>query len=178
MTAGSYGYGAMRATDADRDNVRTILQDAHAEGRLTWEEFDARTTALMSAQTYDQLATLTADLPNRIPAATPQVYQPMPFGAQRPTNGLAVAALICGVCQIFFWFLAGIPAIVLGHMARRQIRQTGEAGEGMALAGLILGYIGLILGVLFTIGIVVAVVVATHGHSHMIYPLPSLSPGP
>ena len=50
MTAGGYGYGPMRATDADRENVRQILQDAHAQGRLSWDEFDSRTTALLNAQ--------------------------------------------------------------------------------------------------------------------------------
>jgi hypothetical protein len=163
--SGGYGYGSMRATDADRENVRTILQDAHAQGRLSWDEFDSRTTALMNAQTYGQLAELTSDLPDRIPAAPPQVYQQAPFGAQRPTNGMAIAALICGVCQIFFWFLTGIPAIVLGHMARRQIRQTGEAGDGMALAGMILGYIGLVLTILLAVGIVIAVIAASHSHA-------------
>jgi hypothetical protein len=48
----------------------------------------------------------------------------------RPTNGLAVAVLTF------------IPAIVCGHLARAQIRRTGEAGGGLALAGLILGYVG------------------------------------
>src|SRR5579859_3844970 len=119
MTAGNYGYGSMRATDADRENVRQILQDAHAQGRLSWDEFDTRSTALVNAQTYGQLTELTSDLPSRIPAAQPQVFQPgsygpgpQQFGAQRATNGMAIAALICGVCQIFFWFFSGIPAIV------------------------------------------------------------------
>jgi hypothetical protein len=60
---------------------------------------------------------------------------------------MAIASLICGCAQVFFWVIAGIPAIILGHIARRQIRQTGEAGDGMALAGLILGYIGIVLGI-------------------------------
>ena len=59
----------------------------------------------------------------------------------RPTNGLAVAALVCGVAQ-FVVVLTFIPAIVCGHLARAQIRRTGEAGGGLALAGLILGYVG------------------------------------
>ena len=180
MTAGSYGYGSMRATDADRENVRTVLQDAHAEGRLTWEEFDSRSTTLLQAQTYDQLATLTADLPNRIAASPPQMYPypPAQYGAQS-TNGLAIAALICGVCQVFFWFLTGVPAIVLGHMARKQIRQTGEAGDGLALAGLILGYIGVALGVLFGIFIVIVVVAAVHGTGvNPGPPVPGGPPGP
>jgi hypothetical protein len=178
MTAGGYGYGygSMRASDQDRDNVRSILQDAHAEGRLSWDEFDARTTALMNAQTYDQLATLTADLPNRLPYAPPRAYQPAPYGGQRPTNNLAIAALICGVGQLFFWFVAGIPAIVLGHIARRQIRQTGEAGDGMALAGLILGYVGLVFTVLAIIGIAVAVSRAAPSIQHS-FPGPPPPPG-
>lgn len=189
MTAGNYGYGAMRATDADRENVRQILQDAHAQGRLSWDEFDSRTTALLNAQTYGQLAELTADLPNRVPGMPPQTYQPQQFGAQayggqqygvqpfgvRQTNGLAIAALICGVSQVFVWFLAGIPAIVLGHMARKQIRQTGEQGDGMALAGMILGYIGMALTVLLVIIIVIIGIAAAHsaGNFNPNPPLPS-----
>jgi len=161
----------MRATDADRENVRSILQQAYAEGRLNWTDFDARTSALMNAQTYDQLAALTADLPSRIPVSPPQVYQPMPSGLQRPTNGLAVASLACGVGQIFVWFFGAIAAIILGHMARRQIRQTGEAGDGMALAGMVLGYVGLALSVIGTIAFVALVVFAT---SH----IPNVQPGP
>jgi hypothetical protein len=38
--------------------------------------------------------------------------------------------------------LATIPAVVCGHVARSQIRRTGEQGAGLALAGLILGWIG------------------------------------
>jgi Domain of unknown function (DUF4190)/Domain of unknown function (DUF1707) len=165
MTAGNYGYGSMRATDADRESVRQILQDAHAQGRLSWDEFDSRTTALLNAQTYGQLAELTTDLPNRIVGTSPQVYQQPQFAGRRSTNGMAIAALICGVCQIFFWFLAGIPAVVLGHLARRQIRQTGEDGDGMALAGMILGYIGLALTALFVIIIVIAAVAVSHSPS-------------
>lgn len=166
MTAGGYGYGygSMRATDADRENVRSILQDAHAQGRLSWDEFDTRTTALLNSQTYDQLSGLTADLPNRFAGSPLSPYPQTSLGVQRSTtNGLAIAALICGVCQVFFWFLAAIPAIVLGHMARKQIRQTGEAGDGMALAGMILGYIGLGLTVLFVIIFVAAV--SRYGHA-------------
>lgn len=183
MTAGNYGYGAMRATDADRENVRQILQDAHAQGRLSWDELDSRTTALLNAQTYGQLAELTADLPNRIPGMPSAMYQPQPYGGQQygvrqygagSTNGLAIAALICGVCQVFFWFLAGVPAIVLGHMARKQIRQTGEQGDGMALAGMILGYIGMALTVLFVIIIVIIAIAAAHSGSNFNpNPLPS-----
>jgi hypothetical protein len=93
----------------------------------------------------------------------PPGYQPAGYPpAWRPTNQMAIAALVCGCAQIFFWLLAAIPAIILGHMARRQIRQTGEAGDGMALAGLILGYAGLVLSIGGIIAIIALVAVASH----------------
>src|SRR5258708_36402643 len=72
------------------------------------------------------------------------------YPVARPTNGLAIAALVCGIAQ-FAVGVTFIPAIICGHMARRQIRETGEGGDGMALAGLILGYVG---GVLLIVGVV------------------------
>ena len=154
MTAGS--YGSMRATDADRDGVHTLLQAAYADGRLTWDEFDSRSTSLMEAKTYDQLGALTADLRQPVP------YRPGTHPAVMPrTNQMAVASLVCGLCQIFFWFVAGVPAIIFGHVARRQIRQTGEGGGGMATAGLIMGYIG-VLGPI--IGLILAVAAFSAHH--------------
>jgi hypothetical protein len=93
------------------------------------------------------------------PGGYPQPgYQGMPMwtgGTGYPstqTNGLAIASLVCGIAQIVgLGPLVGIPAIILGHVARGRIRQTGEQGAGMALAGLILGYVGLVLTVLFVV---------------------------
>lgn len=53
----------IRASDMDREGVVTILRDAHAEGRLTLEEFDERTSAAYAAKTWGELADLTTDLP-------------------------------------------------------------------------------------------------------------------
>jgi hypothetical protein len=149
MTAGS--YGSMRATDADRESVHGLLQTAYADGRLTWDEFDQRSSSLMQAKTYDQLGALTADLRQPVP------YRPgvNPVVVPR-TNQMAVASLVCGLCQVFFWFVAGVPAIVFGHVARRQIRQSGEAGGGMALAGLIMGYVGVLVPLIALIAAVAA----------------------
>jgi hypothetical protein len=134
MTVSS--YGSMRATDADRDQVHEVLRSAYAEGRLTWEEFDDRSSALLRAKTYGQLAGLTADLYR---PASPAPYHALPVPAER-ANSLAVASLTSGLLQFPFMALAGIPAIVCGHLARHQIRRTGERGEGMATTGLVLGY--------------------------------------
>ena len=73
------------------------------------------------------------------------------------TNGLAIASLACGIAQFAFGPMATIPAIVLGHVARHQIRRTGEQGAGLALAGLVLGWAAVILGIVL---IVVALTMA------------------
>jgi competence protein ComGC len=65
-------------------------------------------------------------------------------GAQTDTK--AVLSLIFGILSLtVLWILAGIPAVILGHMSRSSIRKRmGELkGEGMALAGLIMGYISI-----------------------------------
>jgi len=70
------------------------------------------------------------------PAAygAPPGYGP-PVIMNPATNGMAIAALICSVVGL------GPLGAILGHVARRQIRQTGEQGDGMALAAIIVGWI-------------------------------------
>jgi type IV pilus assembly protein PilA len=69
--------------------------------------------------------------------------QPRYFGEPK-TDGKATGSLILGILSLLcFSFLAGIPAVILGHMSRKSIRESmGRLkGDGMALAGLIMGYI-------------------------------------
>src|SRR5215472_892812 len=73
-------------------------------------------------------------------AAVPQQY------AGQETDGKAVGSLILGILAIFpFGFLAGIPAVVLGHLSKSTIAKSmGRLkGQGMAAAGLVMGYISL-----------------------------------
>jgi hypothetical protein len=53
---------------------------------------------------------------------------------------------------------------VFGHMARHQIKRTGEQGAGLALAGLILGWAAVILAILLIVG--VATSAGMHGGMH------------
>jgi hypothetical protein len=99
----------------------------------------------------------TIDLPCWMPSTPPPVYLPVATGRQR-TNGMAAASLVCGISAfpLSLLLLGPIPAvaaIILGHRARRQIRQTGEAGAGAALAGALLGYLCMGLFVLVIIGV-------------------------
>ncbi len=52
----------LRASDADRERIAQVLQDAHADGRLTLDELEERLGVLYSARTLGELAQLTGDL--------------------------------------------------------------------------------------------------------------------
>lgn len=151
-----YPNAQVRATDADRDKVQNVLNDAYAQGRLTQAEWEQRATALGGPMTYADLDRMTADLvPRQDPGPVyPQAYGQAPVTAEH-TNGKAIASLVCGIGQFVIGGpIAAIAAVILGHQARRRIRETGERGDGMARAGLILGYIGLVLTVLVVLIVV------------------------
>jgi Domain of unknown function (DUF1707)/Domain of unknown function (DUF4190) len=141
--------GHYRASDADRDRVINVLKTAFTEGRLTKDEYDTRVGQVFSARTYADLGAVTGDLPvPRAPLVPRQDPNGLPRRPPRPasarTNSLARSALILGIVQILFPPLA-IGAVVAGAKARRQIRQTGEAGYDRATWGLVLGWIGVMM---------------------------------
>lgn len=54
--------GGLRASDADRDQVATVLNTAFAEGRITQDEHAERLDAVLKARTFDELVPITSDL--------------------------------------------------------------------------------------------------------------------
>jgi hypothetical protein len=68
--------------------------------------------------------------------------------AVRGTNVMAILSLV-------FAFVFSPVGIVLGHIAKKQIRQTGEQGSGLATAGLVLSYIFTILGILWIVFVII-----------------------
>ncbi len=81
------------------------------------------------------------------------------------TNTLAVVSLVTAIAAPLGHFIGIggfaliITSIVTGHMARSQIRKTGEGGAGLALAGLIISYVHLAISVLVVIllfGLIIA----------------------
>jgi len=165
-------HGAIRASDQDRERAAEVLKTGYAEGRLSKDEYDDHLHRLYTARTMGDLVTLTSQLPGGGPALFPAPAAPP------RTNSMAVAALCCGVAEVFTFGVTAIPAVVLGHMARGQIRRTGEAGAGLALTGLILGWLAIGLFALFVAGITVAAVSFGHAvvHTHAIY-VPAPPPG-
>jgi type IV pilus assembly protein PilA len=73
----------------------------------------------------------------------PKAPSAQPNSGQQETDGKAVGSLILGILSLIgLWLLAGIPAIILGHLAKSSINKSmGRLkGDGMATAGLIMGY--------------------------------------
>lgn len=84
-----------------------------------------------------------------------------PRSVSRITSGTATASLVCGILG---WsvlpVIGAILAVVLGHMAKNEIKASSGSlgGDGMATAGLVLGYAGIGLAVLGTMLAVAAAV--------------------
>jgi len=79
---------------------------------------------------------------------TPYTYERPPA---RPNSGLAIGSLIASILGLTFVPTIGsIVGVILGYMARRQIEESGGAvgGEGLAKAGIVIGWIGVGLTVL------------------------------
>lgn len=93
-----------------------------------------------------------------------QPYAPVPTGPR--TNVLAILSLIFSCLGIVFIlpFIGSVAGVVMGHLARRQIPTTGEQGDGLAKAGLIVGYVGLgllVLGVIAYLGFFALVIASS-----------------
>ena len=109
---------------------------------------------------------------SRPPYPPPGTYGQPPTGyppqhaPPQVTNTNAVVALVAGIASwVLLPVLGAIVAVVVGHMARQQIRRDPyQAGDGMAVAGLVLGWIQiglalLALVVLFIIFVIVAAII-------------------
>src|SRR4051812_34846266 len=132
----------LRASDADREAAAERLRQACLEGRLDSDELDQRLGEAYAARWTTDLQRLTADVtPTPAPAPPPAPYAyPPPAAAE--TNGLAIASLTAGI--LWLGWLGSIAAVIFGHVALAQIKRSNgrETGQGLAIAGLVLGWFG------------------------------------
>lgn len=76
------------------------------------------------------------------------------------TNGMAIAAMVVsimgalGLCGYGLGGYLGIVGAVLGHVAKRQIRERGESGNGMAMAGIIIGWLATAIALIATVALI------------------------
>jgi hypothetical protein len=133
----------LRASDADREATVDRLRHAAVEGRIDADELDERLTAAYRARLCTDLERLTADVTPparaRMAAARPVYVKP----AKR-LNPLAVGSLV--VSLLWGWWLGSLAAIVMGHVALKQIARSNgtQHGRRLAIGGLVLGYLALL----------------------------------
>ena len=114
--------------------------------------------------------------PSPAPYTAPPAYAPQPA---RPYNPWAIVSVSLAASTVLgSWCFGGLIAVVTGHVARHQIKTSGEAGGNLALIGLVVGYVAIGLFLLFIaayIGFIVFFLVfaATHATSS---PSPTASP--
>ena len=120
-----------------------------ASGAITPEDnvwWEGQATWVPLAQTP-----LAVPASRAIPAPAAMPMAPITAGAMAPqaTSKLAIWSLVCGCLTLFCGLFASLPAIILGHLALGEIKKSpGTSGRGMALAGLIIGYIMTVLGII------------------------------
>ncbi|HKN99473.1 MAG TPA: DUF1707 domain-containing protein [Pseudonocardiaceae bacterium] len=86
--------GDVRASDAERARIATLLEEHHAAGRLTVAELDERVAAAYAARTRDDLATLLADLPTE---PDPEPVEPL------DPRRLLLLCWVCPPAGLVYW---------------------------------------------------------------------------
>ncbi|MEU9332010.1 DUF1707 and DUF4190 domain-containing protein [Streptomyces sp. NPDC048290] len=162
----------MLASHADRERAVDVLRAGFGEGRLQQDELEKRIERAYAARTVGELALLVADLPQGpvpmqpAPPMQPMHLMPPPMmqhvprtflaAPAPPTNGKAVGSMVLGVLTTLTFGVTGLPAVVLGHAARSEMRRTGESGEGFAVTGLVLGWLSVAGWAVFLLAVVAA----------------------
>jgi hypothetical protein len=83
-------------------------------------------------------------------------WQPGPGWTPQPptvqsTNALAIVSLVSSI--VWLWGIGSVVALITGFIARQQIRQRGESGDGMAIAGLVIVGFGILLLFLYLVAL-------------------------
>ena len=122
------------------------------EGWATaWDEFALGDPDAAGVQQQAVLDRVRAERsPQPPPSASPsppdrQMEPDGPHPHRRPTNALAIAALVMGVWC--FTVIGAVLALIFGGIALRQIEERGERGGSLARAAIILGFAGLAVGI-------------------------------
>ncbi len=150
-----YGSSAGQHGPVDENELRAMIASGGV-GPLTlvWREGMSDWMPLQNVPDFG----IQQPAPYLPPYGGPPGYYP---GAPVPNSGLAIASMVCGIAgylTCYFVGILGIPAVICGHMALNRINSSPVpvAGRGMAIAGLILGY----LGILITVGTILFFVFA------------------
>ena len=103
--------------------------------------------------------------PAIVEAPTVPTYR---LGIPAATSPLAIASMVLGIISLtMFPLLPGIPAVICGHLSLKEIRRSGGAvrGRGLAIAGLVTGYISVAIMLLLLLGLFAFFAIGVSQHS-------------
>ncbi len=92
-----------------------------------------------------------------------------------PTSGMATASMVIGIASFVVFPLVGhILAIVFGYLARNEIRNSGGriGGSSFATAGIILGFVGIGLSLVFIVLFIALIATTAAALQHVTFPTP------
>jgi hypothetical protein len=168
-----YSFAGKQHGPLPCDAVRDLLQSGQLgpdslvwrQGMGDWTPASAVTDLWVKKSAIDPVAGLSLP-PQPMAVSSPEAAAVMPpvpsaseISAQQawqmgivPQSGLAIASLVCGIIGLILCYvniLGALPAVICGHMALRRIRESEfpMSGRGMAVAGLVMGYLGLLFQV-------------------------------
>jgi hypothetical protein len=87
-------------------------------------------------------------------AGYPPVHQYPAYAVPQSTNGMAIASMVLGI--LWLYWIGSILALIFGYVALNQIRERNQGGRGMAIAGIVLGWVGVGALILFVIILIAA----------------------
>lgn len=148
-----YGSPAGQKGPVEEDELRAMIAAGQVGPEtLLWRDGMKDWTRLDAVAEFGAGAVAPYAPPGTLP---PGYYVPV------ANNGLAIASMVCGILAVLTCHIGGIfgiPAVICGHFAISQIRQSPlpMTGRGMAIAGLVTGY----LGILFSLAALTILIIA------------------
>ena len=171
-----YGKEGEQYGPIDEATLRARITTGEIGPRdLIWSEGMAEWTPLSQLPQFGptggvppQVAGVVADRPlvgveSTSPYAPPMASSGGAYSAgpvMPGTNGLAIASMICGILSLLCGgIFLGIPAVICGHLALNRLNHPNnhQEGRGMAIAGLVCGYVGFAFMAIFLLVILAAV---------------------
>lgn len=152
----------------EESEIQTLLASGSLNATsMVWREGQESWLPIAQVPEFASEAPAEAATAVATPAPQAAAQQPAQMGSGTlppPTSGLAITSMILGIVSFPALFLCAagfafsLPAVICGHIARSKIRKSNGAqtGNGLALAGLITGYINLVCCIGFLIVIIFA----------------------
>jgi len=161
-----YGKDGTQHGPVSDQEIGELIQSGQIDGTtIIWREGMADWLPLSQVPEFQSTVTPATTGGGNTTQATASPYTtpvaaaaaPIAYTAPAPTDGLSIASLVCGIMAIiacYIWGLFGLPAVICGHISLKKIKNspTPIQGKGMAIAGLICGYIGIVFQLAMIIG--------------------------